>query len=255
MGKAFFISDLHLGASYKEDNRRDEKRVVKFLDSIKEDADEIYLLGDILDYWFEYRYAVPRGFVRFFGKLAEMSDAGIKITWIIGNHDIWIFDYIPGELGVEVIDGVLEREIMGVPFSIQHGDAIGGTVKFRFLRALFRNRICQKLYSGIHPRWTVGFAYSCSRRSRLGKRKRKQTTGKWPKELMPDIRNWCCREINEGNPAKFFVFGHLHSLHNEDLPEGRRLVVVPAFSKNGGYGVFDGKTFSLLKAFPEGYTS
>ncbi len=103
--RTYFLSDLHLGAPYFPDSRESEKRVVSFLDSIKEDADAIYLLGDILDYWYEYRYVVPRGFVRFFGKLAELSDAGVKITWLIGNHDIWIFDYIHTELGVRVRDG------------------------------------------------------------------------------------------------------------------------------------------------------
>ena len=109
--KAYFISDLHLGASYFNNPRRAEQRVVAFLDSIKEDAAEIYLLGDVLDYWFEYRYAVPRGYVRFFGKLAELSDMGISITWMIGNHDIWIFDYLPSELGVKVVDGSLVKQI------------------------------------------------------------------------------------------------------------------------------------------------
>ncbi|MDE5956930.1 MAG: metallophosphoesterase, partial [Muribaculaceae bacterium] len=104
---------MHLGAAYLEDSRSAEMRVVRFLDSIKEDAAEIYLLGDVLDYWYEYRYVVPKGYVRFFGKLAELTDSGIRVTWIIGNHDIWIFDYLPRELGVEVVDGVLDREVLG----------------------------------------------------------------------------------------------------------------------------------------------
>ena len=105
--KAYFLSDLHLGAPYFEDSRERELRVVRFLDSIAHDADVIYLLGDILDYWYEYRYVVPRGFVRFFGKLAELTDSGVRVVWFIGNHDIWIYDYLPSELGVEVVDGVV----------------------------------------------------------------------------------------------------------------------------------------------------
>ena len=113
-GKAtYFLSDLHLGARYFKSPRDKEMRVVRFLDSVKDTAEAVYLVGDVLDYWYEYRYVVPRGFVRFFGKLAELSDAGVKVTWLIGNHDIWIFDYLPAELGIEVVDGVLTREIGG----------------------------------------------------------------------------------------------------------------------------------------------
>ncbi len=101
----YFMSDFHLGARYLADARETERRVVAFLDSIKDKAKAIYLLGDVLDYWYEYRYVVPRGFVRFFGKIAELADAGIEITWMIGNHDIWIFDYLPSELGVRVVVG------------------------------------------------------------------------------------------------------------------------------------------------------
>lgn len=161
--KAYFLSDLHLGAPYFTDSKEAEKRVVSFLDEIKDDAEVIYLLGDILDYWYEYRYVVPRGFVRFFGKLAELADKGIRIVWFIGNHDIWIFDYLPSELGIEVVDGSLVEEIDGKIFFMTHGDGIGRLKpSFRFLRGLFRNKACQKAFSAIHPRWTVPFAYSLS---------------------------------------------------------------------------------------------
>lgn len=259
MKKAYFLSDIHLGASYHENERELERGVVAFLDSIREEAAEIYLLGDILDYWFEYRHVVPRGYVRFFGKLAELADSGIKITWLIGNHDIWIFDYLPGELGIRVADGVDDVRVLGsTPFSIQHGDALSGDLKFRILRSLFRNRICQKLYSGIHPRWTVGFAYGCSRRSRLGKKKcgrqsSSQKNGmenvreKRPEGMMERIRRWCVSQIAEGNPAEYYLFGHLHSLHDEPLPSGRRLIVVPDWPTSKLYGVFDGKNFTFEK--------
>ncbi|MDE6682505.1 MAG: UDP-2,3-diacylglucosamine diphosphatase, partial [Muribaculaceae bacterium] len=165
--KAYFLSDLHLGAPYFSDSKKAEKRVVDFLDSIKGDADAIFLLGDVLDYWYEYRYVVPRGFVRFFGKLAELADSGIRIVWFIGNHDIWIFDYLPAELGIEVVDGSLVEEIDGRYFFMTHGDGVGKLKpSFRVIRSLFRNKICQKLFSGIHPRWTIPFAYRWSDHSR-----------------------------------------------------------------------------------------
>lgn len=241
MKKVYFLSDLHLGDSIGDAGHDAERSAVRFLDSIADDAAEIYLLGDVLDYWFEYRHVVPRGFVRFFGKLAELSDRGINITWLIGNHDIWIFDYLPQELGIEVVDGMIEREIMGVKFCLQHGDAIGGTRKFRILRAFFRNPLCQKLYSGIHPRWTVGFAFNCSKKSRVSK------PANWEKlnDLLPALKAWCERRIAQGDDARYYVFGHLHRAHDIPLPEGRTLIVVPDWSLQRGYGVFDGQSFKL----------
>ena len=155
----YFLSDFHLGARYFDSPLDNERRVVAFLDSIKDSAKEIYLLGDILDYWYEYRYVVPRGFTRFFGKIAELSDLGVKIYWFIGNHDIWIFDYLPSELGITVVDGPMVKDISGKRFFLDHGDAVGKRkLSFRILRSVFRNKVCQKLYAAIHPRWTIPFA-------------------------------------------------------------------------------------------------
>ena len=138
----YFLSDFHLGARYFDSPLDNERRVVAFLDSIKDSAKEIYLLGDILDYWYEYRYVVPRGFTRFFGKIAELSDLGVKIYWFIGNHDIWIFDYLPSELGVTVVDGPMVKDISGKRFFLDHGDAVGKRkLSFRILRSVFRNWI------------------------------------------------------------------------------------------------------------------
>ena len=118
--KIYFASDFHLGARYIENPIEYERRIVRWLDSIKQDAGTLYLLGDILDYWYEYRYVVPKGFTRFFGKLAELSDNGIDIHWFIGNHDIWIFDYLPHELGITIHDGTLITEIGGKRFFLSH---------------------------------------------------------------------------------------------------------------------------------------
>ena len=131
----YFISDLHLGATYMPDARVHEQRVITWLDSIRHDATELYLLGDILDYWFEYRTVVPRGFVRFFGALASLADSGVKIYWFIGNHDIWLFDYLRDEIGLTVIDGVLEKTIGQHRFFMTHGDGVGELpLTFRMLQ-------------------------------------------------------------------------------------------------------------------------
>ena len=136
MGKTYFISDLHLGAGYISDGRAHQQRVVRFLDSIADDADELIMLGDVLDYWYEYRTVVPRGFTRFFGALARLADRGVKITWFLGNHDIWLFDYLRDEIGMRVVDGSEVREIYGRKFYMAHGDGVGRLpASFRTQRA------------------------------------------------------------------------------------------------------------------------
>ena len=162
----YFISDLHLGASYLP-RRESEARVVRFLEQIADDATQLYLLGDILDYWYEYRHVVPRGFVRFFGALARLADSGVKITWLTGNHDIWLFDYLRDELGITVIDGSLSASLMGSRFYLAHGDRLGNEpAGFKLIQRTFRNRFCQLLFAAVHPRWTVplGFGWSCRNR-------------------------------------------------------------------------------------------
>lgn len=243
-GKSYFLSDLHLGAPYFEDSRLAERRVVAFLESIKNDAGQIFLLGDILDYWFEYRYVVPRGFVRFFGKLSELSDYGIRIVWLIGNHDIWIFDYLPKELGIEVVDGSIIEKIDGKFFYLTHGDGVGKLKpSFRFLRTLFRNKICQKLYSGIHPRWTVPFAYNWSRSSR-------KIEGPSEEDATRMLRNirWESVELLKDNPEiNYFIYGHLHILLREQISESSEMIVLGEWLRTFSYGVFDGKDFELKR--------
>ena len=161
--KSYFISDIHLGAKFIKNPREHELTIVKWLDSISNDAKNLFLLGDILDYWYEYKEVVPRGFVRFFGALARLADSGVNIVWFKGNHDIWIFDYLPTEIGLKVIDGSMETVIDGKRFFMEHGDGVGESrPSYRRMRAIFRNRTCQKIFSAIHPRWTVPFAHNWS---------------------------------------------------------------------------------------------
>ena len=208
--KVYFLSDIHLGAPYFPDSKKAERRVVSFLDSIKDEADAIYLLGDVLDYWYEYRYVVPRGFVRFFGKLAELSDRGIKIVWFIGNHDIWIFDYLPKELGIEVVDGSLTEEIDGHYFFMTHGDGIGKLPStFKMLRRLFRNKFCQKLFAGIHPRWTVPFAYRWSDHSRHSSPLPSEEDAK---RMLENITVFSRDYLVRHPEIDYFLYGHLHLL-------------------------------------------
>lgn len=252
MKKAYFFSDTHLGAPYMKDAHNAERRVVRFLDSIKSDAAEIFLLGDILDYWYEYRYVVPRGYVRFFGKLAELADAGIKITWIIGNHDIWIFDYIPEELGVEVIDGVLDRDVLGTRMVMAHGDGIWQeSRKFKMLRNLFRNKFCQRLFSSIHPRWTVPFAYSWSHHSREsgGFESVVKIEGNCKSDRigrnLEGLTSFCQDYLVKEPECRYFLFGHLHEVVEEKIGEKSEMIILGDWITHFSYAVFDGKCMEV----------
>lgn len=236
--KTYFLSDFHLGARYIDDPRKQEQRIVAFLESIRNDAKEIYLLGDILDYWFEYRYVVPKGYVRFFGKIAELADSGIKIYWFIGNHDIWIFDYLPKELGVEVVDGSQVKQIDGKRFFIAHGDGLGDDSRtFRMLRAFFRNRFCQRLYAGIHPRWTVPFAlnWSCSNR----------VNGDYKAFGDDEPLRRFVTNYKQDPKIDYFVFGHRHVAVDENVDGISRLIVLGDWIKLYSYAVYDGNDLKL----------
>lgn len=245
MGRVYFISDLHLGATYYPDPRKWEERVVRFLDSIAGDAEELYMLGDILDYWYEYRNVVPRGFVRFFGALARLADSGIKIHWFIGNHDIWLFDYLKNEIGLEVVDGHTVREIKGKRFFLTHGDGVGRLKPtFRFLRGVFRNRLCQKLYAAIHPRWTIAFAHKWSDSSRGYSPENKAEYYGEENEPLVIFSKEYLRDVDPH--IDYFVYGHRHILLDIPLGDGGcRMIVLGDWIHHYSYGVFDGETFEL----------
>lgn len=242
--KTYFISDLHLGAKYLSNPLDYERKVVRWLNSIKDSAKAIYLLGDILDYWYEYRNVVPRGFTRFLGTLATLADEGVEIRWYIGNHDIWIFDYIPSEIGAIVVDGYEVREIDGHRFFLSHGDGIGSLKPgFKFIRGMFRNRVCQKLFSGIHPRWTVPFAHRWSSHSRNFCNEAPKFLGGEKEPFISFARQW----LNEHHEDSidFFIFGHRHILLDFDLNEKSRLIVLGDWIHHFSYAVYDGNTLKL----------
>lgn len=246
--KIYFLSDLHLGAAYFDDPLRRERHIVEFLDSIGGDAAEIFLLGDILDYWYEYRYVVPKGFVRFFGALARLSDAGVKITWIVGNHDIWIFDYLPSELGITVVDGAITRTFQGITFYMAHGDDAGiDSWKFRFIRSLFRNRVCQKMFSAIHPRWTVPFAHRWSGASRKAGQDRNLKLLRENSFLR--LKKFSEQMLEKNPSIRFFLFGHLHCLRRETIAGGAQLIVLGDWISEFSYAVLDRGELKIAK-FP-----
>ena len=207
--RTYFISDLHLGAKYMHDPVERERRVCRFLESIKDDAAELFLLGDILDYWYEYKYVVPRGYIRFLGKLAELADAGVKITWVTGNHDVWLFDYLRDQIGLTVLYGHTEVETQGKRILISHGDDVGvQPAMYRFTRWCFYNKVCQWLYASVHPRWTypVATAWSNENRSRRDPEQLKAISEHAAARLMDFSRDY-----HASHPeVEAFVYGHIH---------------------------------------------
>lgn len=238
----YFLSDLHLGARYFRDPREQEKLVCRWLRSIAPTADRIYLVGDILDYWYEYRHVVPRGYVRFLGTLADLADSGIEITWLIGNHDIWIFDYLPSELGIRVVDGVLRQEICGRSFVIAHGDGLG-PIPFaeNLMRRTFRCRFLQWLFAAVHPRWTVGFAYWWSEKNRY-----RHHTGSSPKIADPaPLLQWVGEQnARTSTPPDFYVFGHYHIMMQRNVA-GSLVTILGDWLSNMSYATFNGAELVL----------
>ncbi len=238
----YFISDLHLGASYLP-RRESEARVVRFLEQIADDATQLYLLGDILDYWYEYRNVVPRGFVRFFGALARLADSDVKITWLTGNHDIWLFDYLRDELGITVIDGSLSASLLGSRFYLAHGDRLGNEpAGFKLIQHAFRNRFCQLLFAAVHPRWTVplGFGWSCHNRDY-----RSDKAAEFCGAMRERVLQWAEQYSREHTELQYIVMGHHHVPVDYRLSTGCRLIILGEWIHRSTYAVFDGKNIIL----------
>ena len=221
---SYFISDLHLGAKYMTNPLERERRVCRFLDSIKHDACQLFLVGDILDYWYEYKYVVPRGYIRFFGKLAELSDAGVRITWVTGNHDVWLFDYLRDQLGLTVLYGHTVVEAQGRRLLIDHGDDVGvQPAMYRFTRWCFYNKVCQWLYASIHPRWTYPIAtgWSNENRTRRDPQQQQAISERAASHLLD-----FSREYQTTHPdIQAYIYGHIHIARLNEARDGMPPVI------------------------------
>ena len=248
--KTYFISDTHLGSHNYADPREVECRVVRWLDSVKSDAKDIYLLGDILDYWYEYRWVVPKGYIRFFGKLAELADMGVGIHWLVGNHDVWLYSYLQEQIGVEVLDGNVIREIDGSRVLMAHGDGVGNVpLSMRIIRTLFRSRLCQWLYSMLPVSLTMAFANGWSVTSRKGhvRLTTERQTAKMNVALSR-LRDFCHSVKKDEQKIDYFIFGHLHCLRQEDVNDGdSKMVILGYWGSESPYAVLDNSGLRLCK--------
>ncbi len=206
--KIYFASDLHLGAPDHASSLVREKHFVTWLDEVKSDAEEIHLVGDVFDFWFEYGTAVPRGFTRLLGKLAEICDSGIPVYMYLGNHDMWMFDYLPEEIGVRITDSPIERSFVGKKFYIAHGDGLGpGDHGYKFIKKVFRNKLCQWLFARLHPNLGIRIANFWSQKSRLAEKIEERTFKGEDKEWLV-IHS---KDIAAQRPEiDYFIYGHRH---------------------------------------------
>lgn len=250
MKNIYFLSDAHLGSLAIEHGRMQERRLVRFLDSIKDKASAIYLLGDMFDFWNEYRYVVPKGYTRFLGKLSELTDMGIDVHFFTGNHDLWTYGYLEQECGVMVHHKPLTTELFGKVFFLAHGDGLGDPDKqFKVLKKIFHNGVCQKLFNAIHPRWGMALGLTWAKHSRL-----KRKDGKEP-AYMGENKEYLVRfakqHLQQHSEIDYFVFGHRHIELDLMLTKKARLMILGDWIWQFTYAVFDGEHM-YMEEYTEG---
>lgn len=243
MQKVYFASDFHLGVDARLSSAERERQLVRWLEQIRGDAAAIYLVGDVFDFWFEYRTVVPKGYVRLLGKLAELRDAGTPIYYFTGNHDMWMFRYFEEELGIPTYRAPIRREIMGKQFLIGHGDGLGpGDRGYKILKRIFANRACQWLFERLHPNFGIGLANYWSNKSRDADEP--ELAG-----FLGAEKEWLIAYANrklEQEYIDYFIFGHRHLPIDYTLNNGRsRYINLGEWMYHNSYAVFDGETVTL----------
>lgn len=245
--KFYFISDAHLGLYPPEKSREREKLLVDWLDSIKSDVAELFLVGDIFDFWHEYKRVVPRGFVRFLGKLAEISDLGGKINFFTGNHDIWAYNYFQEEVGMKIYRNDIEREINGLKLYIGHGDGLGpGDAGYKLLKYIFTNKVLQWFFARIHPNLALWFGQRWSKNSRYAKGIIAE-----PYRGGEELQLAFAREKLKKEHFDYFIFGHRHIPFEISIGKDSKLINLGDWINNFSYVVIDGDKLELKSIFPE----
>lgn len=254
MKSVYFLSDAHLGCRSLPHDRTRERRLVHFLDSVKDKASAVYLLGDIFDFWYEYKTVVPRGYTRLLGKLSELTDLGVEVHYFTGNHDIWCGDYLVKECGVTLHTEPETVEWSDKVFMLAHGDGLGDPDrKFRMLRSVFRNRFCQRMFSCIHPRWAVDFGMAWAAYSR----RKHSLEGGDPPYMGEDqeiLVRYAKDYLKVHSEINYFIFGHRHIELDLMLSRSSRVLILGDWITQFTYAVFDGENL-FLENYIEGDTA
>lgn len=246
--KIYFLSDFHLGAPDYATSLIREKRVVEFLEEVRHDAAIIFIVGDIFDFWYEYRTVVPKGYVRLLGKLAELTDAGISIQFFVGNHDMWMKDYFQHELNIPVFFEPKTYQFGEVKMLIGHGDGLGpGDHGYKFLKKIFRNPVCQWLFGILPPVVGISLAGFSSRKSRA-------VTGDNDGIFLGEEKEWLiqyCKETLITQHFDYLIFGHRHLPIDFQLDKSSRYINLGDWIRYYTYAVFDGQQMTLQSRYPE----
>ena len=242
--KIYFLSDFHLGAPNELESRKREDRLVQFLQHAKKDAAAFFIVGDIFDFWFEYKTVVPKGFVRILGCLAQISDEGIPLHIFTGNHDLWMQDYLAKELNAKVYFEPQTFTLGSKQFLIGHGDGLGpGDYGYKRLKKIFTNPFCKWLFRWMHPDAGIKLANYFSAKSRA-------KTGSADEVFLGADKEWLiiyCQEQAQKMDVDYFVFGHRHFAIDYSINERSRYINLGDWIKLNTYGVFDGDTMQLIK--------
>ncbi len=238
----YFLSDFHLGVPDHASSLKREKRIVRFLSGIKDDAAAVFIVGDLFDFWYEYKKVVPKGFVRILGKMAELTDSGIPLYFFVGNHDMWMSGYFENELSIPVYYEPKDFEFNGKKFLIGHGDGLGpGDKGYKFLKKIFRNKACQWLFGLLPPYIGMGIAHWSSKSSRAA-------TGEDDAQFLGEDKEWLisyCREVLQQKHYDFFIFGHRHLPIDFALNGGSRYINLGDWIRYNSYAVFNGQHLEL----------
>jgi UDP-2,3-diacylglucosamine hydrolase len=239
--KIYFASDFHLGLKTGKPPLDREKKVVAWLEKILPDALEIYLLGDVFDFWWEYRLVVPRGFTRFLGTLASITDSGVPVHFFTGNHDMWVKNYLQEECGVIIHTDPLTTSFGTKRFHLAHGEGLGSpSIGYKILLGIFRNKPLRALYSALHPSIGVGIGHVWSLHSRLGKGISIEFKGEEKEELLKYANLLAVKENID-----YFIFGHRHLSIKSRLQGGGEVIFLGDWIKHGSYAVWDGENLIL----------
>jgi UDP-2,3-diacylglucosamine hydrolase len=238
MNNVYFVSDIHLGLGSREDNKKREELFVKFLDSIKIDAHALYIVGDLFDFWFEYRRVVPKGYFNVIAKLYELSKRKIEINYLVGNHDCLVRDYFEVEAGMNLFRIEIVKEIAGKKFYIHHGDGLSRKdFGYKMLKTILRSRFNQWLFSLVHPDLGIWLGMFFSKKSR-GYTKKKDYGP------VDGLSEFASKKISEG--YDYVIMGHVHNMINKKIGAGY-YINLGDWITNFSYAVFDGKTLQLRK--------
>lgn len=245
-GKIYFASDFHLGIPDPESSLVREKMLVAWIDQVSEDCEMLFLMGDVFDFWFEYKTVVPKGYVRLLGRLAALTDRGIPVHLFTGNHDIWTFSYLQQEAGLIIHRKPEIFNLYGKRFYLAHGDGLGpGDNGYKFLKKVFSNRLNQWLFNWLHPDIGARIALFLSRRSRIAnilKEKKAENNTNIQDEM---LYKYSMELVQEGNDIDYFIFGHRHLPTDHALNDRSRLVILGDWLIHFTYAVFDGQDVSL----------